>query len=330
MNTNLLPFENLTRTVIVKRKADSDPKYGGDPNNRSILELINYGIINIDKPKGPTSHQVSDYLQKILKISKAGHSGTLDPKVTGVLPIATGRATRIVETLLKSGKEYVGILHLHKETSERELMKVVKEFTGRIKQLPPIKSAVKREERYRKIYYLEILEFDGKDALFRVGCQAGTYIRKLCHDIGKKLGCGANMAELRRTKAGPFKDENLITLHDLTDAYWYFKNEDNEKYLRKVILPIENAVSHLAKIWVLDSTVDSVCHGSDLKVPGIARFESDIQPDDRVAIMTLKNELVALGFSAMTSADIIKKDKGIVIKVNKVFMLPGTYPRVQK
>jgi H/ACA ribonucleoprotein complex subunit 4 len=327
---NLLPFEKIKREVFVKRKADTSEKYGCKPEDRPTEFLLNYGVININKPKGPTSHQVSAYVQKILNLKKAGHSGTLDPKVTGVLPVAIGNATRIVEALLTAGKEYIAIMHLHKEVKEEELIKVIQDFVGKIKQLPPIKSSVKREWRFRKVYYIDILEVSGQDVMMRIGCQAGTYIRKLLHDIGQKLKVGAHMAELIRTKAGPFNENTYTTLQDLADAYWYYKNENNEKLIRKVIQPVENAIQHLPKIWVLDSTVDTLCHGVDLKIPGIAKVESDIQIDENMAILTLKNELIATGKVKMISKDIIKNDKGIAVKIERVFMQPGTYPKMEK
>jgi len=326
---NKLPFEKVKREILVKKEAETNQEYGCDPNNRAIEELISYGIINLDKPKGPTSHQVSEYVQKILHIKRSGHSGTLDPGVTGVLPVALSGVTRIVQALLKSGKEYIGIMHLHKEIDEETLKKIIKKFTGKIKQKPPLKSAVKRVERFREIYYFEILELDGKDVLFKVGCEAGTYIRKLIHDVGKTLGVGAHMAELRRTKAGPFgEDNNLITLQDLSDAYYFWKKETNEKFIRYCIQPVENAIKHLPKIWVFDTTVNSLCHGSDLKIPGISRLESEIEPDQSVAVMTLKNELIAIGTSKLTSKKMIDEEKGIAVLIHKVFMKSETYPKL--
>src|SRR3989344_1322752 len=134
---NKLPFELMQREVLIRKKAESSMKFGEDPNNRPVDHLLTYGIININKPKGPTSHQVSAYVQQILGISKSGHSGTLDPNVTGVLPVAVGRATRVVSALLKAGKEYVGIMHLHKPVEDEKLRKVLDDFVGRIKQMPP-------------------------------------------------------------------------------------------------------------------------------------------------------------------------------------------------
>ncbi|MBI1935930.1 RNA-guided pseudouridylation complex pseudouridine synthase subunit Cbf5 [Candidatus Woesearchaeota archaeon] len=322
---NLLPFEKIERKILVRQEGGTDCNLGCFPEQRKTEEIINYGIVNIDKPKGPTSHQVSDYVQKILHIKKSGHSGTLDPATTGVLPVALGRGTRIVQALLTAGKEYVAIMHLHKDVEEKILRETIeKHFLGKIKQMPPLKSSVKRQLRERSIYYFDIFEIDGKDILFKVGAEAGTYIRKLIHDIGQKLNVGAHMAELRRTKAGPFDESTLFTLQELTDAYYFWKEEDNDKFIRKIIQPLENGVRHLPKIWVFDTTVESLCHGVDLKVPGISKLDDKINMEDAVAIMTLKEELVALGTAKMESNGMFGEN-GIAVQTNKVFMQPGTY-----
>ena len=326
----MLPFEKVQREVLIKKKADTSDKFGKNSDERTVQELLDYAIINLDKPKGPTSHQVSAYVQKIFNIKKSGHSGTLDPKVTGVLPTAIGRATRVVQHLLTSGKEYIVLMHLHKEIEENKIREIMNEFVGKIRQLPPIKSAVKRQWRSREIYYIDILEISEQDVLFRVGCQAGTYIRKLCSDIGDKLEIGAHMAELRRTQTGPFKEETLVTLHDCTDALHLWKEEGNEEYIRKVLLPIEKAVDHLPKIWVLDTTVDSLCNGANLHVPGIARLNSNIEINENVAVMTLKNELIGIGEAKMNSDQISNEEKGLALDIKKIFMLKGTYPKIEK
>ena len=323
---NKLPFEKIEKEILIKRESETNSELGEDPTNRDVNELMDFGIINMDKYKGPTSHQISDFVKKILGIKKSGHSGTLDPAVTGVLPIALGRSTRVVQTLLKAGKEYVGVMHMHKIISEKELKKVIKKkFTGKIRQLPPIKSAIKRQWRWRTIYYFEILEIEEKDVLFRVGCEAGTYIRKLCSDIGDVLECGAHMAELRRTKAGPFNEDTLCTLHDLKDALWYFQNKKDEVRIRKCIQPIENAVAHIPKVWVMDNAVNGLCHGINLKVPGISKLHSDIEKDQMVALMTLKDELIGIGTSVMVANKVMKEKKGLAVKINKVFMKDGLY-----
>jgi len=176
-----LPFEKIKRDIYVRNLSKTDPKFGKIPTDRTTEELLDYGIINVDKPPGPTSHQVSAYVQKILKINKSGHSGTLDPKVTGVLPVAIGKATKVVQALLHAGKEYVGIMHLHNAVDPELIKETAKKFVGKIKQLPPIKSAVKRQWRFRTVYYFDMLEIseDNKDILFKLGCEAGTYVRKI-------------------------------------------------------------------------------------------------------------------------------------------------------
>lgn len=328
-NESRLPFETVKKEVLVRRQAKTEPKFGIEPAKRKTDDLINYGVVNIDKPKGPTSHQVSAYVQKILGINKSGHSGTLDPNVTGVLPVALGDGTKVVQALLSAGKEYIAIMHIHKALDAEKVIGIFKKFTGEIKQLPPIKSSVKRQWRSRRIYYLELLELKEKDVLFRVGCEAGTYIRKLCNDMGVALGTGAHMSELRRTKAGPFDESTLVTMQELADALHYYREDGNERYLRKVILPVEQAVEHLQKVWVLDTAVNTLCHGASLKVPGVSMLDSTIKENDLVAVMTLKDELVALGAARMDSNAIMKSGRGIAVGVRRVFMKPGIYPRIE-
>ena len=244
--------------------------------------------------------------------------------MTGVLPIALGKATRIVQTLLKAGKEYIGIMHLHTDIPEEEINKAAESFTGKIEQLPPIRSAVKRRLRTREIYYLEILEIEGRDVLFKVGSEAGFYVRKFCHDFGLKLKTNAHMSQLVRTKAGPFTDKTWKTLHDLKDAYTLYKENNDESKIREVILPIESAVNHLSKIWVLDSTVKTLCQGADLSIPGISKY-NEFKENESVAIMTLKDELICLGTSVESSEFIKRNEKGKIVKTKKVFMERNLY-----
>lgn len=207
---------------------------------KPIQELLKFGIINIDKPTGPTSFSISDYIRKSLGLPKTSHAGTLDPMVTGVLPIMLGRACRLSDFFMHKNKTYVGIMRLHKEVPEKELKEVIKEFIGKISQLPPVRSRVKRAVREREIKSFEILEIDGKDVLFVTEVQAGTYIRKLCDDMGKKIG-GAHMLELRRTKAGIFSEDSLVNLYDFDKAVEDFKLGSGD-LLRKIIVPAEEAI----------------------------------------------------------------------------------------
>jgi H/ACA ribonucleoprotein complex subunit 4 len=325
----ILPAD-IEREVLIKdEKAETNPKWGFPPEKRPIEMHIKFGVINLDKPPGPTSHEVVAWIKKLFNLKKAGHGGTLDPKVSGVLPVALENATRVVQALLPAGKEYVALMHLHDEVSEDKILAVMREFEGEIIQRPPLRSAVKRRLRTRKVYYIEVLEIDGKDVLFRVGVEAGTYIRSLIHHIGLALGVGAHMAELRRTRSGPFKeDETLVTLHDLIDAYHFWKDDGIEEYFRKAIQPMEKAVEHLPKVWIRDSAVAAVTYGANLAVPGIVKVNANIKKGDLVAIMTLKDELVALGKAVMTSGEMLNSSKGIAVDVEKVFMPRDWYPKM--
>ena len=326
---NLLPFERKKREVLVRKESETDGSFGRKPEERTVEELIGCGIINLDKPSGPSSHQTSAYVKQILGIAKSGHSGTLDPKVTGVLPVALGKATRIAEVLLTSGKEYVCLMQLHRDVEEEKIRKTCGEFVGRIKQLPPVKSAVVRRIRERKIHYLEILDVEERFVLFRVGCQAGTYIRKLVSDIGSRMG-GAHMLELRRTKAGPFSEENSFTLQDVKDALHFYREEGNDRFIRKAVQPIEAATRHLPRVWAADNAIDSVCHGSNLKAPGVGRLESGFRKGDTVVVMSLKGELVCYGIAGMDASRIHRSQMGVAVKPDAVFMAPGTYPKAER
>ena len=317
---------------LIKSKSKTNPDYGCNPYERPIEEHISKGVINLDKPSGPSSHEVDSWVKRILHVNKTGHGGTLDPKVTGVLPIGIDAATRVSQLLLPAGKEYVCLMTMHKEMPEGQVYEIFDQFTGKIYQTPPVKSAVKRELRVRTIYYATIYEIKGKDVLFRVGCEAGTYIRTLCHDIGEALGCGAHMAELRRTRAGPFNERNddLVNLHDLTDAYHFWVEDGDESYLRNAIKPMEVAADHLPQIFIKDSAVEAICQGAKLAAGGISMLSKGIKRGDLVAIKSLKGELVASGIALASTEEIMNADSGLVVNTNKVFMQPGVYPMAWK
>ena len=317
---------------LIKSKSKTNPDYGCNPYERPIEEHISKGVINLDKPSGPSSHEVDSWVKRILHVNKTGHGGTLDPKVTGVLPIGIDTATRVSQLLLPAGKEYVCLMTMHKEMPEDQVYEIFDQFTGKIYQTPPVKSAVKRELRVRTIYYATIYEIKGKDVLFRVGCEAGTYIRTLCHDIGEALGCGAHMAELRRTRAGPFNERNddLVNLHDLTDAYHFWVEDGDESYLRNAIKPMEVAADHLPQIFIKDSAVEAICQGAKLAAGGISMLSKGIKRRDLVAIKSLKGELVASGIALASTEEIMNADSGLVVNTNKVFMQPGVYPMAWK
>lgn len=313
--------------LLIKSQDSTNPDFGCVPEKRDMATLLEKGVINLDKPSGPTSHEVVTWVRKILGIDLAGHGGTLDPKVTGVLPCAVGKATRVLSALLSAGKEYVGVMYLHSIESRKKLESIFKIFTNKIYQRPPLKSSVVRKLRIREIYYLKLLEINDNHILFRVGCEAGTYIRKLCYDIGEALCSGAHMLELRRTKVGNFtEDINLISLQDLKDAYTLYIRNADEHYLRKLIFPMERMVDHVPKIYVRDTAVDALCHGADLAAAGVCYVDARIKRDDQVAYMTLKKELIGFGKSKKNALEIYKAKSGILVRTNKIFMERGVYP----
>jgi H/ACA ribonucleoprotein complex subunit 4 len=319
---------NFQDQLIIKSESPINEEYGCRPENRDMESYINYGIINLDKPKGPTSHEVVTWVRKILGVSKTGHGGTLDPKVTGILPCAIGKSTKAVSYLLNSSKEYVCVLYFHSPVSEQQIRYIFRIFTGKIYQRPPLKSSVARKLRIREIFYIKIIDIQDQYVLFKVGCQAGTYIRKLCYDIGEALCTGAHMVELRRTQSGIFKeDETLITLQNLKDAIDIYHNEGNEYYLRKIIQPLEKLTESFPKIFIRESAVDAICHGANLASPGILSVDVSIQKGTIVAILSQKRELIAIGTALKSGLKIYKANTGIVVKINKVFMERNTYPK---
>ncbi|MFX0162841.1 MAG: RNA-guided pseudouridylation complex pseudouridine synthase subunit Cbf5 [Candidatus Hodarchaeota archaeon] len=317
--------------MLVKDEEPTDPDYGVDPRERELGEYVRKGVINLDKPANPTSHQVSAWAKEILKVEKIGHGGTLDPRVTGVLPLAILDATKIVQALLPAGKEYVCVMNVHGDFSEEELLGVCKEFVGKIYQKPPLRSSVKRRVRVREMYYVDVLEVEKPYVLMRVGCQAGTYMRKLCYDIGEVLGCGAHMKELRRTRAGCFKeDDTLVTLQDVKDGYVFWEEEGDEGYLRNIIQPLEFGLNHLPKIVIRDSAVDAICHGADLAAPGVLKLHEKIKAGELVALFTQKGEGVTLARTTVKSDKIAEINHGIVAKTERVIMERGSYPKSWK
>lgn len=238
---------------------------------KPIQELLNFSILNIDKPTGPTSFSVSDYIRHALNLSKTSHFGTLDPMVTGVLPVGLGRACRLSDYFMHRDKVYVGIMRMHKEINEKELRAEIEKFIGKINQLPPVRSRVKREVREREVKSFEIIEIDGNDVLFSSQVQAGTYIRKLCDDIGKNLG-GAHMLELRRIEAGIFH-EPCYTLYDLDKAIADLK-AGNEKTIREMLVPAEIVSTFYPVIELNKSSIKQIKTGKPLfKKDIIGKFD---------------------------------------------------------
>ena len=255
----------------------------------------------MDKPSNPSSHEVVSWVKRALNVEKTGHSGTLDPKVTGCLIVCLERTTRLVKSQQNAGKHYVTIFRLHStEPSIKRIQQACEFLTGAIFQRPPLISAVKRQLRVRTVYKNELLEYDPERGLgvLKIDCQAGTYIRTYCVHLGLILGCGAVMEELRRIRSGHLtEDDNLVTMHDVLDANWVYKRTKDESYLRRVIMPLEKLLIDRKRIMVKDSTVGALCFGAKLMLPGILRYDNGIVKGEEIVLITTKGEAIALGES---------------------------------
>ncbi|CAN9501903.1 unnamed protein product [Ophioblennius macclurei] len=304
---------------------------GSNPLRRSIQDYVRSGFINLDKPANPSSHEVVAWIRRILRVEKTGHSGTLDPKVTGCLIVCVDRATRLVKSQQSAGKEYVGIVRLHNAIdSEHTLARALEMLTGALFQRPPLIAAVKRQLRVRTIYESKLIEFDPERRLgiFWVSCEAGTYIRTLCVHLGLLLGVGGQMQELRRVRSGVLgEQDNLVTMHDVLDAQWQFDHNKDETYLRRVILPLEKLLVSYKRLVMKDSAVNAICYGAKIMLPGVLRYEDGIEVNQDIVVITTKGEAICTAVALMTTAVISTCDHGVVAKIKRVIMERDTYPR---
>lgn len=248
--------------------------------------------------------------------------------MTGTLPVCIGDAAKIIEYMHFCGKEYVAVAELHKSVEQEKISNALKLFVGEIYQRPPVRSSVARKVRRRTIYYIEQLEAEDRRLLLRIGCESGTYIRKLLHDIGIVLGIGAHMAELRRTRDGALEEQASFTLYDIAEAVQDLKERKDESKIRKVVRPMEETLGLLPSIYVKDSAVDAICHGASVSVKGISRLDVPFLRKEPVVVKSLKGECVALGRAASSSEWILESKSGIAVVTRRVIMKPETYPRM--
>ena len=304
---------------------------GSSPTQRPLEEHLKYGVINLDKPANPSSHEIVAWIKKILEVEKTGHSGTLDPKVTGCLIVCLNRATRLVKAQQSAGKEYVGIVKFHNPIEDKSQVEdCLKRLQGACFQRPPLISSVKRELRVRTIYDYKLIEFDKEKnmAIFLISCEAGTYVRTMCVHMGLLAKTGGHMQELRRVRSGILKeDESMVTMHDVLDAQYVYKQTKKEDYLRRVVRPLEILLTNYPRIVIKDSAVNAICYGAKLTVPGVLRFEANIENGKEIVLITTKGEAVAIAIAEMTSSVLASCDHGIVCKTKRVIMDRETYPR---
>jgi len=284
----------------------------GPPDERTPAELLDFGVVNLDKPPGPSAHQVAGWVRDAAGVEQAAHAGTLDPKVTGCLPTLTGAATRLSQVFLVGEKEYVAVLELH-DDPPADLEAIAAEFEGPLYQKPPRKSAVVRKLRVREVSALDVLEVRDRQALLRIRCESGTYIRKLCHDIGLALGTGAHMGDLRRTATDPFDDRTLATMEDFVDALARWDEDGEDDWLRAVVRPAERALEHLPAVTVAPSAAEEIAHGAQVYAPGVVDSE-DADEGQLVACYTPDGAAVCLG----TMAGDPDAEAGVAVELERV------------
>jgi len=273
-------------------------------HEKPIEELLKFGIINIDKPAGPTSFSITDYVRKSLNLNKCSHMGTLDPQVTGVVPILLGRACRLSDYFMHRNKTYIGVMRLHEDTEDKKLKETIEKFIGKIMQLPPVRSRVKRQIREREVISFKIIEREGRDILFETEVQAGTYIRKLCDDMGKELG-GAHMLELRRIKAGLFNEHKIVNLYLFDKAVEEYKN-GNEKPLRDMLVPAEIISELYSVVQVNPNNLKKILTGKPLFISDI----KDKLPENEVFVLFNNDKFIGV-YHKSSEGDIIARPEFI-------------------
>ncbi|XP_042227089.1 H/ACA ribonucleoprotein complex subunit 4-like isoform X2 [Homarus americanus] len=305
--------------------------YGCSPLKRDIGEYVKAGFINLDKPSNPSSHEVVAWIKRILHLRKTGHSGTLDPRVTGCLIVCLERTTRLVKSQQGAGKEYVCIFRLHENLeNDLKVRQTLDKLKGAQFQRPPLISAVKRQLRIRTVYENKLIEYDPERnmGIFWVSCEAGTYIRTMCVHMGLHLGTGGHMQELRRVRSGIQGEmDAMVTMHDVLDAQWLYENHKDETYLRRIIKPMEAMLVGHKKIIMKDSAVNAVCYGAKVMLPGVLRYENGIEINEEIVVCTSKGEAICIATAAMTTSTMSSCDHGIVAKIKRVIMERDTYPR---
>jgi len=288
----------------------------GPPADRDPETLLEFGVINLDKPPGPSAHQVAAWVRDMAGVERAAHAGTLDPKVTGCLPTLTGTATRIAQVFDDSRKGYVAVLELHGPVPS-DFESTLSEFEAPLYQKPPRKSAVVRRLRTREIHRLEAIERDGRQVLLDIECESGTYVRKLCHDLGLALGTGAHMGDLRRRKTGGFDDTTLSTMEDLADGLAFHREDGDAELLRAVVSPAERALEGLPELTVAPSAAREIAEGAPVYAPGVIEADlGDADTGDLVACYTPDGAAVCLGH-LVGDPD---ADSGTVVELERVLV----------
>ena len=317
----------MTSRIVIDESPAKTSRHGKIPSERGLEALMEAGVILVDKPPGPSSHQLASWARDILGLKRLGHGGTLDPFATGALTLLLGKATRLTEVVLSGNKTYIAVLKIDSSISSRQVEEVLERFSGEIYNVPPLESAVKIRVRTRTIQEIKLLESDQEDGLHTVSvsCQAGTYIRTLARDIGLMLGTPCVLSELHRHSTGSFEQSSLCTMQQLADAAM-LAEEGDEEALCRLIAPVERILGSIPGVWVRDSAIASICHGAPLAVPGVVSLDSGMSAGDKTVIWSSKGEAIAVGEMIVDSSDVPNMAEGELVKPKIVLMDKDEYP----
>ena len=317
----------MTSRIVIDESPAKTSRHGKIPSERGLEALMEAGVILVDKPPGPSSHQLASWARDILGLKRLGHGGTLDPFATGALTLLLGKATRLTEVVLSGNKTYIAVLKIDSSISSRQVEEVLERFSGEIYNGPPLESAVKIRVRTRTIQEIKLLESDQEDGLHTVSvsCQAGTYIRTLARDIGLMLGTPCVLSELHRHSTGSFEQSSLCTMQQLADAAM-LAEEGDEEALCRLIAPVERILGSIPGVWVRDSAIASICHGAPLAVPGVVSLDSAMSAGDKTVIWSAKGEAIAVGEMIVDSSDVPNMTEGELVKPKIVLMDKDEYP----
>ena len=316
--------------IVIEENVETSTTHGCSPENRTIEQLLESCFILLDKSPGPSSHQVSAWARDMMGLEKLGHGGTLDPFASGLLPLLSGKAMRLTGKILTHDKSYLALLKLGKDIDRPELEDKMAMLTGKVYNVPPEISAVRVQVRTRKIPKFEILDIDGDSVLTYIECEAGTYVRTMARDLGLLLDTPVELKELRRPTSGEFSLSQAITMQQLADAYWLWKEKGDGSAITRILHPIEDMLADLPRVVVKDGAAAALSHGAPLLRPGVVQIAEDLGVGSEVLLVTLKGEAVAIAKMTQPSKVIPSMTQGEVAKPNCVLMREDTYPRSWK
>ena len=300
-----------------------------DPPPPIPARLAAGAFLLVDKPRGPSSHQVTAWVRDLLGVERAGHAGTLDPNVSGLLWVGIGPALKLLPLVLEFPKRYVGAMEFHGEVAAAELARVVAEFQGPIYQTPPVRSAVRRERRIRTIHRLTVLEAHGTSALLEVVADSGTYVRTLAVDLGEALGLGGHLVELRRTGTGPFSESMAVSLAQIADAR-AAADQGDPAPLDRLLHPLAEVWKEFPQIALRSAAASAVAHGANLARGGILATSRAFSRGARVALIVPPETLIATGTALVDSADLGGSREGWVVDTDRVLADPAGFPLAWK